>query len=74
MIINQLQKILATIAFLFGFGFLFYRKGKKDLQSDKIKDMVQEYEKKNKLKNEIEKLSHSQSNAFAAKLRQNNNN
>lgn len=69
---------ITSFTALFGALRWAYGKGREDLKSEQIKNIVKDYEKTNKIKNEIENLSVSDSDAFAAKLRttntQDNNN
>jgi hypothetical protein len=44
----MINKIIAVITFLFSVIFFSYRKGKKDLKSDQIKNLVQDYETRKK--------------------------
>ena len=49
----MINKIIAVITFLFSVIFLSYRKGKKDLESEQIKDLVEDYETRKKADEEF---------------------
>lgn len=48
MINETITKVVSLITILFSIIFLSYRKGRKDLKSEQIKDLVKDYETRRK--------------------------
>lgn len=64
----MINKILGLITILFSIIFFSYKKGKKDTESEQVKEMFDEVKRINNLKNEQERLSGDDLNAYYDKL------
>lgn len=74
MINKTINKVAAVLALIFSALFLSYRKGKKDLESENIKEMISSSKKINNLKNAQENLSNDELIAYRHKLHDNESN